>query len=86
MSEEQNVYVAHLNNVRKAWVSEVLESTKEKFKTLSQETRFEIYREIDGRVVEKLNELLYTARHNGEKVKVADVLPLAVSAVIAQYN
>lgn len=68
MNLEQNVYVAHLNNVRKAWVGKVPEQVKAMFSAMPQAERFEHYKRVDEAVLAVHRGLVLDAREAGNKV------------------
>lgn len=72
MNVEQNVYVAHLNTVRKSWVNKLPEHLKEIFKAMPQSERFEHYKRIDEAVIAGHRENTSKAREAGNKVNEAE--------------
>ncbi|UIW11668.1 MAG: RNA polymerase binding protein [Enterobacter phage ENC7] len=68
MNLEQNVYVAHLNTVRKSWVNKTPDNIKEMFRAMPQAERFEHYKRIDEAVSAMHTGLIYDAREAGVKV------------------
>lgn len=68
MNLEQNVYVAHLNTVRKSWVGKVPENIKEIFRAMPQAERFEHYKRIDEAVSAVHTGLIHDAREAGTKI------------------
>lgn len=82
MSEEQNVYVALLNKVRKLWVSKISDEKKKEFKSLEKDQRFLKYQKIDADILDTYTKLLYDARQKQVKVNTDTVLENAVDVVI----
>lgn len=82
MSEEQNVYVALLNKVRKLWVSKISDEKKKEFKSLEKDQRFLKYQKIDSDILDTYSKLLYDARQKQVKVNTDIVLENAVDVVI----
>lgn len=72
MNLEQNVYVAHLNNVRKAWVNKVPDNIKEMFRAMPQSERFEHYKRIDEAVIEVREKVIADAHNSGKKLNDAE--------------
>lgn len=82
MSEDQNVYVALLNKVRKLWVSKISDEKKKEFKSLEKDQRFLKYQKIDADILDTYTKLLYDARQKQVKVNTDTVLENAVDVVI----
>ena len=82
MSEDQNVYVALLNKVRKLWVSKISDEKKNELKTLEKDARFIKYKKIDADILDTYTKLLYDARQKQVKVNTDTVLENAVDVVI----
>lgn len=72
MNLEQNVYVAHLNNVRKSWVSKTPDNIKEMFRAMPQAERFEHYKRIDEAVIEVREKVVADAHNSGKKLNEAE--------------
>lgn len=72
MNLEQNVYVAHLNNVRKSWVGKVPENIKEIFRAMPQAERFEHYKRIDEAVIATRDVVIADAHNSGKKLNEAE--------------
>lgn len=86
MSEEQNVYVALLNKVRKLWVSKISDEKKKEFKSLEKDQRFLKYQKIDSDILDTYSKLLYDARQKQVKVNTDIVLENAVDVELKKFN
>lgn len=85
MNLEQNVYVAHLNTVRKSWVNKTPDNIKSMFRAMPQSERFEHYKRIDEAVSAVHSGLILDAREAGIKVtesKNKELLENAAASVV----
>lgn len=71
MNLDQNVYVAHLNAVRKSWADKVPALTKAQFGAMPQAERFEHYKRVDNAVKAIHTGFVLDAREAGVKVNEA---------------
>ncbi|QPI17999.1 RNA polymerase binding protein [Pectobacterium phage POP12] len=80
---ETNAFVAHMNAIRKSWVSIVTDSVREILFALPQEQRFAHYKVIDDSVNGLYNQKMQIIRDSGNTPDAVAVMNEAAQEVVA---